>query len=1071
MTVIIGSSTQTVTQSGSQSVIQGPTSVSTRQSSSSSSSSSENHSSQSNIVTNTTSIDPQMIGVTVTDAQYVPYMREIDIDFIAMRLRPFRQVFAFFDDTNIIGYIQRPNIIETSSYDPDTLYAVASGNPEDIVVGRGTARVLATETYEDSNGNPLTRIYTSHFFDQTTIPFTSIVNGMPVLTTNASVTYSSTVANYKHCSGVVGAGSNTDYIKLSADANTVMDDYYKGNVITIVKGSNAGESAEIISYNASTRWAQVNPPFSAVSANSIYSIGDERSSFVANSTQTLWVSPKGYVAGTLHIPDPANSAIRFNTGERTFRIIDNPRNDTFSYTCRAEYHFVSAGLNMGQAQIIQRVFDPRTASDVQNKVEPTPTPTPTKSPTPTRTATTGTVATTPTNTSSQTPTRTPTPTVDPCKVNINSCYLRMDGGCFTANSTGSTAEGLSYAGGFLRSDCGPRWRYTDSAGNVIKAFPNRRFTDLSIEEDAVRLNVAGAVHYRSYQWTVGYHPNGPELTDGWIKNNVIGNIPFPENTYLQYWSPDSQGWGSVINVGNLKPSDVFCRNNTCQPKFSEPTAQSFYISEKEHKDGVFVTSVDLYFKNKGTLPIELQLRPMVNGYPSSNTVIPGAVVVLESEKVNVSDYPDVANTDTKTTFTFASPVYLNCGFDYCFVAVTDDWGYDYYCAELGKQILGSDRLVSKQAYSGSVFKSQNGRTWTAIQDQDMMFRINQASFIPASGSVMFVEDKDKNLTVAADSNTVFDSFNHHSDVIELPSTKLKYYSAFFSNTTKSIDESFSVHMPDRRMDLPERKVIFPANDENNSLMIRVDMYTSNPEVSPIVYHNRQNFNTIENDINDSSLFSDQVTVSNTGSGYDESNTFVYFVANTVTLNANAYAVIANGEVTGVIIDNGGTGYLDDVQVVIVGGNNNATAVVGTEVNSSGGPARARYISKVVSLLDGFDAGDLRVYLTAIKPQGSDIQVYYRVKNFNDLDPIQNKKWKRMVQKTSELSFSSGNQKIEYEYRPSLESNNIIYRTGTSTYKTFNQFMLKIVLTSDGTIASKIPYVYDVRGIALPEDVY
>ncbi|MBH19978.1 MAG: hypothetical protein CL851_06055, partial [Crocinitomicaceae bacterium] len=50
----------------------------------------------------------------------------------------------------------------------------------------------------------------------------------------------------------------------------------------------------------------------------------------------------------------------------------------------------------------------------------------------------------------------------------------------------------------------------------------------------------------------------------------------------------------------------------------QPIAQSFYIDEV---NGVYCTKIDLYFKAKPTegvtLPVQVQLRPMTNGFPSA----------------------------------------------------------------------------------------------------------------------------------------------------------------------------------------------------------------------------------------------------------------------------------------------------------------------------------------------------------------------------------------------------------------------------------------------------------------------
>ena len=124
-----------------------------------------------------------------------------------------------------------------------------------------------------------------------------------------------------------------------------------------------------------------------------------------------------------------------------------------------------------------------------------------------------------------------------------------------------------------------------------------------------------------------------------------------------------------------------------------------------------------------------------------------------------------------------------------------------------------------------------------------------------------------------------------------------------------------------------------------------------------------------------------------------------------------------------------------------------------------------------SLLDGYDAGDLRVYLTAVKPAGANVQVYYKVRNSLDNTPIENHDWVRMVQKTSEFIYSVNNEQIEYEYRPSLTSNNIVYSTDSTTYKSFNQFAIKVVMSTTDTTLNGIPYLYDIRAYALPGDSY
>jgi hypothetical protein len=52
--------------------------------------------------------------------------------------------------------------------------------------------------------------------------------------------------------------------------------------------------------------------------------------------------------------------------------------------------------------------------------------------------------------------------------------------------------------------------------------------------------------------------------------------------------------------------------------------------------------------------------------------------------------------------------------------------YNVFVARLGQTALDSDRTISQQPYAGVLFKSQNGVTWTADQNEDMKFKIKKS---------------------------------------------------------------------------------------------------------------------------------------------------------------------------------------------------------------------------------------------------------------------------------------------------------------------------------------------------------
>ena len=165
----------------------------------------------------------------------------------------------------------------------------------------------------------------------------------------------------------------------------------------------------------------------------------------------------------------------------------------------------------------------------------------------------------------------------------------------------------------------------------------------------------------------------------------------------------------------------------------DPVAQQMYIYQE---DGIFVTSLDLFFRSKDpVLPATVQLRTMVNGYPTT-TILPFSEVTKASEDINVSDDASVA-----TRFTFESPVYLQPATSYAFVALANCTTYTMYTARLGQTTLDGSRLISKQPTLGSLFKSQNASTWTAEQNETAKFTLNRALFTTdTTGTVVLVND-------------------------------------------------------------------------------------------------------------------------------------------------------------------------------------------------------------------------------------------------------------------------------------------------------------------------------------------
>jgi len=182
----------------------------------------------------------------------------------------------------------------------------------------------------------------------------------------------------------------------------------------------------------------------------------------------------------------------------------------------------------------------------------------------------------------------------------------------------------------------------------------------------------------------------------------------------------------------------------------DPLAQSFYVDEANHETGVFITSGELFFKSKDdTIPVTIQIRTMRDGIPTL-TVVPFGETKINVEDINLSDDGSVP-----TPFRFDTPVFLQAGTEYCIVLIaffTEK--YNHFINRMGEPDLITQGLNAEQPFLGSLFKSQNNRTWTASQYEDLKFTLNRAQFITDTPSSVLLYNSELPLGRIRKSNPV-----------------------------------------------------------------------------------------------------------------------------------------------------------------------------------------------------------------------------------------------------------------------------------------------------------------------------
>ena len=503
--------------------------------------------------------------------------------------------------------------------------------------------------------------------------------------------------------------------------------------------------------------------------------------------------------------------------------------------------------------------------------------------------------------------------------------------------------------------------------------------------------------------------------------------------------------------------------------YYDPLAQTFLINPNQYPQGVVIDSIRVCFKTKDiTAPVSLQLRPVINGYPSSSTVYPFAEKTLTPDKVKVSTIPDITDPNKYTEFKFDVPILLLPG-EHSFVLVSNSNGYEAFVAEIGATDLKTSVKISEQPYTGSLFLSQNGSTWTADQLRDLMFTIQKRVFTTGAGVALFETDMSQKTA-----NTVYDVMQVMTTDAIVANTSINY--DFISELYSGGQHTLLDVIPneDYSMDDGNGRRILSTLTGNTTFQLRATLASSNPDISPMIDLNRLNLLTIENYINNMPVTNTGFIISSPGSAY----TVVAGVGTPVNLTitggsgsgAAAYAnVTGAGVVDRIVVTNGGTGYITSPTVTISG---SAVITYNGEDRALGGNSNIRYITKKVQLATGFDAGDLRVYMDAYKPVDSNILVFYKLMSQSDPSEIEDNSWNLMTQ-INDLSYNavSENDWIELTFAPGVygsgnADNKVNYQSASGGfYKDFTTFAVKVVMYGSSTV--DVPKFANLRVIALP----
>lgn len=304
----------------------------------------------------------------------------------------------------------------------------------------------------------------------------------------------------------------------------------------------------------------------------------------------------------------------------------------------------------------------------------------------------------------------------------------------------------------------------------------------------------------------------------------------------------------------------------------DPLSQNFYINGSLYPNGVFVSSVDLFFASKDpTIPVNVRIRPTVNGFPDAVNDIPGTLVYKNPADINVPASNLTSGIGDATKFTFDYPIFLKPG-EYTLMVATDSNKYTMYASKVGEVQYGTTNLVTQLNYLGSLFKSQNAATWVPAPGETLAFVMNICDF--AVGSV------------------TFDIQSEDSDLIEYDLLHLMTGDLTFSSLD-SINYQILTRKQSDHSQSPATSVVSDQNytftakqkqDTAGDIIVRATVTNTDRWTSPVIDLERMNTILVSNKI--SPYINSSNTTSELTGGIGSGTATARYITRRVTLNNN-----------------------------------------------------------------------------------------------------------------------------------------------------------------------------------------
>jgi hypothetical protein len=557
------------------------------------------------------------------------------------------------------------------------------------------------------------------------------------------------------------------------------------------------------------------------------------------------------------------------------------------------------------------------------------------------------------------------------------------------------------------------------------------------------------------------------------------------------------------------------------------------IKAPDNEEGLFLTSVEVFFAEKHpTLGVWFELREVDAGGGITLNQVP-----FSEKRYTNSLVPISTNGKTNgMTVTFDTPVFLYSNKSYAFIVHPEAGNPNYYlwCSRIGEIDVNTGKQVTSRAYTGSTFTTNNNVIWNLVDQVDIVCNWKRASFVSSGNFEIGNRPKEKlyiqnvvgsiegfgepissgdrltlsgygGATIAVTDLIVGGTSGINASVVNINSgtysmsnirytvgetVTVRYASNATSKGTATIatretgkgfleyykesSNSTYVILDSSNGKFFANDSIFDISDEGSATISRIGNFRySLIDFEPAIINFAKATQSFE-----------MATYSNTGTAQayvniDTGENYEFSTEMAVYSRSNEIASLSSNRSNKVRVNmNSSSNYLTPVfdigrtQSIIVDNIVNSNTV--NETNESGGNLFNKYISKIVTLAEGQDAEDLKVYLTAYRPPNTDVKVWIKILNGEDSDTMAQKSWIELEKSFGgDISYSSLVDKKDFkEYIFNIPSS---YMTGTLgevrytntqsiLFTGYKSFQIKIGLLA--TNSAIIPRVADLRAIGL-----